>query len=175
MAERNPYTLSFGRIPRCYISRDVLISDIIDDLCSEIPEDQAFKLTGIRGTGKTVTLTAIERELRENKDWIVIDLKSTADITTDLVASLYNEVPFLTEYTDASLNLSAFGIGLNIKKSSPISSIDFALKKMLEHTRKKGKRVLLVIDEAMKTDALVDFIQEFQILIREELLIMNVI
>lgn len=30
MNNRNPYTLSFGRIPNEYISRDIIISDILD-------------------------------------------------------------------------------------------------------------------------------------------------
>ena len=53
MSNKNPYTLSFGRIPNEYISRDVLISDILDSLHNDMVDDQAFKLTGIRGTGKT--------------------------------------------------------------------------------------------------------------------------
>ena len=51
-----------------------MIEDIIDILNSEPVEEQAFKLTGIRGTGKTVTLTAIERELKEDDKWIIVDL-----------------------------------------------------------------------------------------------------
>ena len=57
-----------------------MIEDIIDILNSEPVEEQAFKLTGIRGTGKTVTLTAIERELKEDDKWIIVDLKSNSDI-----------------------------------------------------------------------------------------------
>ena len=69
MAERNPYAISFGRIPTQYISRTIVIDSIIDSLESDIIEEQAFKLTGVRGTGKTVTLTAIEKEMRQNEDW----------------------------------------------------------------------------------------------------------
>ena len=59
MSERNPYAISFGRIPNQYIRRSLLIDDIIDTLNSDIVQEQAFKLTGVRGCGKTVTLTAI--------------------------------------------------------------------------------------------------------------------
>ncbi len=65
MTERNPYAISFGRVPTQYISRNLLIDDIVDTLNSDIVEEQAFKLTGIRGTGKTVTLTAIEKQIKE--------------------------------------------------------------------------------------------------------------
>ncbi len=166
---KNPYAISFGRIPNQYISRDILIEDVLDELNSDIVDEQAFKITGVRGTGKTVTLTAIEKKLREEKNWIVIDLKSNSDVLNDLIANLYSEVPFLATYVDANLNLSAFGIGVNISDKKPTISSDVAIKKILREVKKRKKRVLVVIDEVRKTDAIIDFIQEFQILIREEL------
>ena len=102
MNKRSPYSISFGRIPSQYISRSLMIEDIIDILNSEPVEEQAFKLTGIRGTGKTVTLTAIERELKEDDKWIIVDLKSNSDISKELVANLYGEVPFLTSFIRSS-------------------------------------------------------------------------
>ena len=68
----NPYALSFGKIPNQYIRRDLVINEILDSLNSEDPQENAFKLTGIRGAGKTVTLTAIERELKKDKNWIIL-------------------------------------------------------------------------------------------------------
>ncbi len=169
MTNRNPYAISFGRIPTQYINRSLIVDSILESLESDIVEEQAFKLTGIRGTGKTVTLTAIERQLRDDDDWIVVGLKSNSDITKDLIANLYSAVPFLTTFMDKELNLSAYGIGLNLSKKSPVASLDYALKRILEQISKKKKRVLVTIDEARKTDAMIDFIQEFQILIREDL------
>lgn len=168
MMKRSPYSISFGRIPNQYISRSLMIEDIIDILNADPVEEQAFKITGIRGTGKTVTLTAIEKELREDDQWIIVDVKSNSEISKELVASLYGEVPFLTSFIDTNLNLSAFGIGINIDKKPPVTSMDVILKKILGEVKKKNKKVLVVIDEARKTDELVDFIQEFQILIRNE-------
>ena len=166
---RNPYVISFGRIPTQYISRRVLISDIIDALESDIIEEQAYKLTGVRGTGKTVTLTEIEKKIRENDNWIVVGIKSNGNIIEDIIANLYSSVPFLTSFVDANLNLTKFGIGLNLSNKSPVASLDYALKTILREVDRKGMRVLITIDEARKTKHMVDFIQEFQILIREEL------
>ena len=169
MVTANPYSLSFGKIPHQYISRDLIITDIVESLNNDISGEQAFKITGVRGTGKTVTLTAIEKVLKNKKDWIVIDLKSGGNITEDLISALYSKESFLTKYVDANLNLQAFGIGLNLSAKSPISSTSVALKRILEEVKKHKKRVLVVIDELRKTDYIVDFIQEFQILIRQEL------
>ena len=166
---RNPYVISFGRIPTQYISRRVLISDIIDALESDIIEEQAYKLTGVRGTGKTVTLTEIEKKIRENDNWIVVGVKSNGNIIEDIIANLYSSVPFLTSFVDANLNLTKFGIGLNLSNKSPVASLDYALKTILREVDRKGMRVLITIDEARKTKHMVDFIQEFQILIREEM------
>lgn len=166
---RNPYVISFGRIPTQYISRRVLISDIIDALESDIIEEQAYKLTGVRGTGKTVTLTEIEKKIRENDNWIVVGVKSNGNIIEDIIANLYSSVPFLTSFVDTNLNLTKFGIGLNLSNKSPVASLDYALKTILREVDRKGMRVLITIDEARKTKHMVDFIQEFQILIREEL------
>ena len=57
----------------------------------------------------------------------------------------------MTSFIDANLNLSAFGIGLNLEKKSPVTSTDVILKKILTEVRKKKKKVLVVIDEARKT------------------------
>ncbi len=169
MSKRNPYTISFGRIPNQYISRTVLIDNIIESLESDQIEEQAFKLTGIRGTGKTVTLTEIEKIIRKNENWIVVGVKSNGNIIEDIIANLYSSIPFLTSFVDANLNLSKFGIGINISNKSPVASLDYALKAILKELDRKKMRVLITIDEARKTDYMVDFIQEFQILIREEL------
>lgn len=169
MNGRNPYVISFGRIPTQYISRAVMIDSMIETLDSDIVDEQAFKLTGIRGTGKTVTLTAIEKAILEDDRWIVVRLKSGSNLIEDLVAQLYSAVPLITSFVDAELNLSKFGIGLNLKTKSPVASLDFALEQILNHLKKKGKKVLVTIDEARKTASMVDFIQEFQILIRADM------
>jgi predicted AAA+ superfamily ATPase len=169
MTTKNPYTISFGKIPNKYLHRTAVIDSIIEEFDSDSPDEQVYKLTGIRGTGKTVTLTAIERHFRESEDWIVVDIPSGADIATELVARLYSQVPFITKFVDASLNLSAFGIGLNISQKSPVASINYALEVLIAEVLKRKKRVLITIDEAQKTKSMIDFIQEFQILIRKEL------
>lgn len=169
MADRNPYTISFGRIPVQYISRQIIVDSILDSLESDMIQEQAFKLTGVRGTGKTVTLTDIQKRIKDENRWIVVDIRSNGNILEDLIANLYSSVPFITSFVDAELNLSQFGVGINLSKKSPVASLDFALKRVLKEVDKKNKRVLITIDEARKTPAMVDFIQEFQILVREEL------
>ncbi len=169
MSDKNPYAISFGKIPHQYISRDVMLDSILETLESDISDERAFKLTGIRGTGKTVMLSAIEKQLRDEHGWIVCDIKPGGNITADVVSLLYGEVPFIKTYIDTNINLSALGIGISVQKKKPVLSLDTVLKKILQEISKRKKRVLIAIDEIRKTDDLVDFIQEFQILIREDL------
>lgn len=169
MEKRNPYAVSFGRIPNQYISRSFMIDNIIESLDGDVVTEQAFKLTGTRGSGKTVTLSAIEKRLRKDPAWIVIDLKSNGEIVNDLIAALYESVPFLTRFIDANLNLTSFGISVNLSGKRPASSSSVVLKKILTEVQRKKKKVLIAIDEIRKTNAIIDFIQEFQILMRAEL------
>lgn len=165
----NPYTIGFGKIPAHYISRDLVIEEILDEINSETIREQAFKLTGIRGTGKTVTLTAIENALRDDKKWIVTGIRPEGNITEEVVGSIYNDVPLLKSFFKTELNLSKFGIGVDISNHPPISSLDSALKKIIEELNKKGKRLLITIDEVKNTSEMRSFVQEFQILIRQDL------
>ena len=168
-AKNNPYTIGFGRIPKHYISRDLLMEDIIGNLDSDEVTGQAYKITGIRGTGKTVTLTAIERQMREDDRWIVAGIRPDGNIIEDIIGNIYNEVPFLSSFFKKELNLSKFGIGINIKNVPPVSSASAALKKILEEINKKGKRLLITIDEVKNTEMMRSFVQEFQLLIRNDL------
>lgn len=169
MTARNPYTIGFGKIPTEYISRNTILDSITEALTGDVPDEQAFKLTGMRGTGKTVTLTAIEKRFRKDKDFIVLDLNCGGDLLTDLVSLLYSEVPSLTRYIDANLNLTAFGIGVSVSRKSPVTSVRSALNKLLTEIKKQKKHLLILIDEVRKTKGLVELIQEFQIWIRSEL------
>ena len=67
------------------------------------------------------------------------------------------------------LNLSFFGIGINIEKSVPVADIDTALQRMLEILKKKNKRILVSIDEITSNGNIRKFCQAFQIYIRKEL------
>ncbi|MBO4375100.1 MAG: ATP-binding protein [Lachnospiraceae bacterium] len=171
----NPYSVGFGRIPSHYISRDLIIDDIVENLNSDTVQGQAYKITGVRGTGKTVTLSALEKKINEYDTWIVAGVRPDGDITEDLIGTIYNEVPLLSSFFSKELNLSKFGIGVNIKNVNPVSSPDAALKKILTELKKKGKRLLVTIDEVKNTVPMRRFVQEFQLLIRQDLPIFLVV
>ena len=166
---KNPFTLNFGKVPTQYIDREILIDEIVDELQSEEIQNQCFMLSGTRGSGKTVTMTAIEKRISGETGWIIIRLNPNRDMIGGLVAKLYDSRKYLTDFIDASLNLSKFGIGLNIASKSPIADIESALEIILKEIRKKKRRLLVTIDEVSNTQYMREFASCLQILIREDL------
>ena len=70
----NPFSLTFGKQPQSLIGRDQQIDEIVSSFTATVPDYQVCMLTGVRGVGKTVFLTSVANELRQNKDWLVLDL-----------------------------------------------------------------------------------------------------
>ncbi len=167
--ERNPFAINFGKLPLQYISRDTLIDDITSELCSDYVQNPCFMLTGTRGSGKTVTMTSIEKKLEEEGDWIIIRLNSERNMLEGLVAKLYDSKDYLSKFIDAGVNLSKFGIGLNISASDPVADIESAMEIILKEVKKKKKKVLVTVDEVSNTEYMREFASSFQIMIREEL------
>lgn len=67
-------------------------------------------ITGIRGSGKTVTMTAISKELQEHDDFIVVDLNSDKDLLEGLASELYQNSKIGVLFTKKDLSFSFNGI-----------------------------------------------------------------
>lgn len=166
---QNPFTINFGKVPTQYIDRQILIDEIVEELQAEEIQNQCFMLSGTRGSGKTVTMTAIENRMSENDDWIIIRLNPARDMIGGLVAKLYDSKKYLTKFIDGSLNLSKFGIGLNLTSKSPVADIESALEIILNEISNKKKRLLVTIDEVSNTQYMREFASSLQIMIREDM------
>lgn len=167
--KRNPFVLNFGKVPSQYISRELIIDEITQEMFDEDAQNNCFMLTGTRGSGKTVTMTAIEKRVLESEDWIVIRLNVERNMLESLVGKLYDSREFMTKFVDANLNLSKFGIGLNLASKSPVADIESALEIMLREIKKKKKKLLVSVDEVSNTASMREFASSFQIMIREDL------
>jgi len=84
----NPFTLSFGKEPLSKIDRFLEENRIIDSFNDENPPFQVSMITGLRGSGKTVFLTSVSNSLRQNDNWIVIDLNPEKDMLSSFVGKL---------------------------------------------------------------------------------------
>lgn len=66
------------------------------------------------------------------------------------VAKLTNAY-FLKKYIP-ELKISFKGFGMSVSKKDENTDVDTALRNILSHLKKKGKRVLFVIDEVVRND-----------------------
>lgn len=164
----NPYSITFGREPGQVIPRPLQKEEVISDFCSDDPPVQAYIITGVRGTGKTVLMTDICQDLTD-KDWIVAELNPERDLLQGLAANLSSETSLAQIFKKAKINLSFFGMGLEVSSEAPITDIEVALQKMLESLKRCGKRILVAIDEVTNSRTVREFIAAFQIFIRKNL------
>ena len=169
MKNTNPYTLVFGKEPVQLISRVRLINEVTEALVGEPPTYQVCMVTGVRGSGKTVFMTEVSHRIAMDPDWIVVELNPQRDMLEGVASKLSSDNELATLFRTAKINLSFFGFGVEIGGTTPITDIETALGKMLASIQRKGKKVLVVVDEASNTSHMRAFVSAFQILIRQNL------
>ena len=162
MSANNPFSLNFGKEPDRFVERTDAYLKITDQLNSISPSQNTFMVTGVRGSGKTVLMTSIANEYREKDDWVVVSLNSSRDLLEMLAATLYENQKLQRVFISAKLNLSRFGIGLNIEKVPPVSDIQIAIEKMASLAKDNGTNILITIDDITKSNNLVAFANAFQ-------------
>ncbi len=165
----NPYTLSFGKQPPQMVSRFYEMQNIIDAFTNDPPSNQVYILTGVRGSGKTVTMTGIAKELQKDKDWIIVNLTAEYDLVESLAAELGEKKELKQFFKLEGLSVSLPGITIDVKNASPVTDAKVAVSKMLKLIKKKGKTVLVTLDEVSNNGSIKKFASVFQILLREEL------
>ncbi len=164
----NPFTLSFGKKPLQYVSRISQTQEIIEKFNDTMPTDQIYMITGVRGSGKTVTMTAIASDLRAKNEWIVVELNPTRDLLQSLAAKLYSLPEMHPHFVQAKLDFSFLGLGLSLENATPITDIENAIELMLEELQQRGKRLLITIDEVINSEYIKVFVSAFQIFLRRE-------
>lgn len=162
MPRNNPFCIGFGKEPDRFVQRTDAYSKITDTFNSISPSCNCFLIMGVRGGGKTVLLSTVLNEYRNSDDWIAVSLNPGRNLLEMFAAALYEDAKLQKYFIEASLNLSKFGIGLNIRKNPPISDIQIAIEKMIKIVNDKGKRVLITIDDVAKSNEVVSFASAFQ-------------
>ena len=168
MAKGNPFMLSSGRIPLLYIDRLIQKNKIIDDFTDEIPSNQIYMLTGIRGSGKTVMMTDVEKTLEKTGEFIVINLSIDQDMILEMASELYEHPEMKPSFIKMKYDFSLLGIGVSIEKAEPVSDVAVAIRRMLEVVKKKNKKVLIAMDEVVNNAGMRKFGSLFSILLRTE-------
>ena len=171
-----PFTTTFSKIPSIYIPTNQS-RDIIENFNYDNPSESVYKITGVRGSGKTVLLAKIEEEFnsddREKEGWIVCSLTVNRDMLMQL-AALLSKKGLLKEKTKkkgASLSANILGtgasVGVSAEKGQDFFDVGIELDEALKTLSAKGKKVLVGIDEVSKTPEMVVFASEFGKWLRE--------
>ena len=166
---QNPFTLTFGKSPLESVERPVQTKEIIDTFTAEQINQQMFIITGVRGSGKTVMMTEISQKLRENDQWIVIELNPATDLLKGLLSKLNSNKVCAGIIKSSKIDLSFFGFGVAIEGMSPITDEETAIIVILEKMKKNGKRLLITIDEVTNNEFMQVFAGSFQIFVRQDL------
>lgn len=163
----NPFSLTFGKEPVSMISRNLHHNEIITGFMSDNPEYQVCMITGVRGAGKTVAMTAIAHQIATDRQWTVINLNPERNLLDSMAANI-KSMRLISNYLEKTkISLSAFGIGLTMNGQPAIGDSAIFLDKALKKLKEKKKKILITIDEVVVNQNIKEFISQLQIYIRE--------
>lgn len=173
---QNPFTTTFSKIPDNSYIPTSQAEEIIENFRYDNPSESVYKITGVRGSGKTVLLAKIEGEFNSESNkkagWLVCRISPARDMLQQLASFLVKE-GFTTEKKKSSVSVSAGvlnkagSIGISTTGKEDYSDVGVDIDEMLKKLRKKGKKVLIGIDEVSKTDEMVVFASEYGKWLRE--------
>ncbi len=162
----NPFNPTFGELPKNVVPREKDFETIKETFNDENPESKVYIISGPRGSGKTVLLTALSQSFEED-GYIVTDLNHLlGDLHEQFASQLYEKGRLKKLFLQPEFSFSFKGIGFSIKGNKEISNVSTLLDTMLTYLSKKGKKVLIVIDDVSSNDNLRAFVYTYQQLIR---------
>ena len=152
MREPNPFTPTFGVTPPVLVGRQSIIREA-DEAITDGPgaPGRAMLITGARGTGKTVTLNAIEDQAR-NHGWIVITEDARPGLLERLFSVLAHQIETLngatrTRLTGLSLPGGLGGFTIDTAARYPYTPGVRELLVNLTDAAAGGGGVMITIDE----------------------------
>ena len=114
----NPFSLNFGKEPYKMVSRQMQLDEIIETFESDTPSSSTYIITGVRGSGKTVTMMSVMNEMKNKKKWITITLNPSRDLLTSLAANLYENPLVKPAFIKADIGIN-FVISASLTSDGP--------------------------------------------------------
>lgn len=159
----NPFTPSFGVSPPLLVGRTPILEAVRWAMSEGVGSPgRATLITGVRGTGKTVSLNKIEDEARA-AGWQVISVSARPGMTRELTDSILPELlhqadPEAMTSTVTGANASIAGLGAGLTRSQtdhhPVTpSLRSQLTTLTSFTERVGTGVLLSVDELNRRSA----------------------
>lgn len=163
----NPFTLTFGKKPTEYIIRYKNIDEIKNAFIEEPARCQTYLIRGVRGSGKTVLMTAISREIEELDDWVCVDLNSSNNLVDDFANRLADVCRSAGDIFERGFDISVAGFGIGLGEKVERDSVS-RCEEILRELQKHNKKVLISIDEVNNDASMKRFASQFQIWIRKD-------
>lgn len=168
---QNPFTTTFSKVPDdSYISIEQL-DEIINNFSYDNPSESVYKITGVRGSGKTVLLAKVEDRIRQkdfkDKGWLICNLSPVRDMLGQMAAFLKKEGFSKDKKKSKSVNVSANvmgtggGIGISSTDEDRLFDIGVEVGEMLSEAADEGKKILVGIDDVSKTEDMIVFASEY--------------
>ena len=168
---QNPFTTTFSKIPKYTYIHTEKTEEVLENFIYDRPSESVYKVTGVRGSGKTVILAKIEEELKNNSDtyknWLIFDVNPTRDILGQ-IAVMLDKAGFGTKKKKATgINFSAsilgsgVGIGYTAENDNKLFDIGVKIEEMLKTVQSKNAKILIGMDEIYKSEETVMFASEY--------------
>ena len=164
----DPFTRTPGIAGKAYIDNGIA-DEIIENFRSEESAKYVYKITGLRGSGKSVEYSKVIRTLKEDKKWLVYPLSASGEAVPTLISKLSMEKFIDSKEITTSVS-STTSVGgnavvvsgnesINIQKiftdKEQFYSPEAILTKMISIANEKDYRVLIGIDDISKTPEIV--------------------
>ncbi|OXN00722.1 ATP-binding protein [Bifidobacterium vansinderenii] len=151
----NPFKPSAGHLPPVLIGRDIILDDFQEGLDngSGAP-GRLMRITGARGTGKTVMLAEFRR-MAEQQGWQTISETASAGMTQRLLEKLQPKKGNLSFSFEPSISIMSMGGslgGVHYEKSRMPLTLRDAMSERLDALEKHDAGLLVTIDEAQAAD-----------------------
>lgn len=165
---QNPFTHTFGAQPIKYIST-VATEEIIENFKYEKPSEKCYILTGVRGSGKTVMMSTIAKNISQLDGWVVYSLNSTIDMVEQLLAKLSDHplcAKHLIKPQNIGLSLKAVSLGIEYNKENIFDPYTL-ISKMINTLSEHNVKILLTIDDVSANQEMKVFAHTYQQLITD--------
>lgn len=169
---QNPFTPTFGSIPRELAGRREIIDDVLTGLDNG-PGDpnRATIFIGPRGSGKTVLLAAIAEEASA-QGWISVNVDSDTGMLDEILAQIYSNARHLLKPESlshiSSINIMSIGVGTEKDESTRTTTWRSITTNLVTELNVLGTGLLITVDEVdASTDELRSLIMAFQHFVRE--------
>lgn len=173
---QNPFVTTYSKIPdNSYIPTEQS-KEIVENFMYDIPAESVYKITGVRGSGKTVLLAKVEEEILElNNDdksdkWVIYRISPSRDMLQQLLAYLARDFSGNKgsgKKKVSGVNLSGTilgtggGISITAETDNRYFDVGIEIIQFLEKAMSVGKKILVGIDEVSRTKDMEIFVAEF--------------